>query len=141
MGEIPIAVGTIIVTDLIAMLSVAAVLDARGVSTGHTKRDRHLRDSVLDATNHPRLTFRAQGVAPNKGGGWRADGDLTVRGNSAPIKLDVRLIELFDESIELRATGTLRGTEFGVKTKRRMIRDKVELKVVARLRRDPLHRS
>jgi polyisoprenoid-binding protein YceI len=133
-GEIPIATGTVIVTDTIAMMSVAAVLDPTGINTGKAKRDKHLREVVLDVVNHPRLTFRAQGVVPTKGG-WRTDGDLTVRGRTAHVKLDIRLVELVN-SIELRATGSLRVGEFGVKTKRRLVRDKVDIKIVARLRWD-----
>jgi polyisoprenoid-binding protein YceI len=87
------------------------------------------------------MTFRAQGVAPNKGGGWRADGDLTVRGNTCPIMLDLRLAKHRDGSIEVWATGTLRAIQFSVKTKRRILRDKVDVKVVARLRRDPQRSS
>jgi polyisoprenoid-binding protein YceI len=81
------------------------------------------------------MTFRAQGVAPTSDGSWRVDGDLTIRGATAPIKLDVRLLNLFDGSVQLTAIGNLRRRQFGLIGKRRLVRDKVEIRITARLRR------
>jgi polyisoprenoid-binding protein YceI len=133
-GEIPIAEATISVTEMIAMISVSAALDPAGINTGKPKRDKHLGDVVLEAANHPRLYFRAQGVAPSKYG-WQADADLIVSGNSAPIQLDVRLVELLDGGISLRAKATLRRKDYGLKVKRLVVRDKVDVNIVARFRR------
>jgi polyisoprenoid-binding protein YceI len=134
-GEMPISVGTITVTDIVAMIRVGAILDPAGITTGNQKRDAHLRNVSLDTVNYPQMSFRAQGVAPTNDGRWRVDGDLTIRGNTVPIKLEVRLLNLFDGSVQLTATGTLRRRQFGVIGKRRLVRDKVEIRITARLRR------
>jgi polyisoprenoid-binding protein YceI len=133
-GEIPIAEATISVTEMIAMTSVSAALDPAGIDTGKPKRDRYLREVVLDAANHPRLYFRAQGVAPSTSG-WRTDGDAIVCGSSSPIKLESRFVQLLDGTIQLRANATLGWKQFGLKMKRRTIRNKVDIKIVARFRR------
>jgi polyisoprenoid-binding protein YceI len=114
---------------------VGAILNPAGITTGSDKRDAHLRRVTLDTPTHPQMTFRAQGVAPTNDGKWRVDGDLTIRGSTVPIKLDVRLLNLFDGSVQLTATGTLRRRQFGIIGKRRLVRDKVEIRITARLRR------
>ena len=55
-------------------------------------RDDHLRSpDFFDAENHPSLRFVSTGVR-NDGGDWKLDGDLTVRGTTKAVTLDVEYL-------------------------------------------------
>jgi polyisoprenoid-binding protein YceI len=133
-GEIPIAEAKLSVTEMIAMTSLSAAVNTAGLNTGNPKRDKYLRDVVLDSANHPRLYFRAQGVAPSAYG-WQTDGDVIVCGKSVPISLDSRFVQLLDGTIQLRTNTTLSWKGFGLKMNRRTVRNTVDVKIVARFRR------
>ena len=68
---------------------VEVAIDAASVDTRDDKRDEHLRsDDFFAAADHPELRFVSTGV---RGGGerWTLDGDLTIRGVTRPVSLDV----------------------------------------------------
>jgi len=71
--------------------SVEATIDARGLWSGEPARDAHLKAAdFLDVENHPTITFRGKGVeliGPDEG---RMRGELTIRGVTRPITLEVR---------------------------------------------------
>jgi len=67
-------------------------VDARGIGSREPKRGEHLRSAdFLDVANHPTVTFRSTRVeAPARAGGdLRVTGDLTIRGVTRPVTLDV----------------------------------------------------
>tara|TARA_R110002051_G_scaffold288605_2_gene351433 strand:- start:718 stop:1245 length:528 start_codon:yes stop_codon:yes gene_type:complete len=69
-----------------ATVSFSTSIDS--ISTNQTDRDNHLKSAdFFDAENHPKLTFAGKIV--NEGGDYKLVGDLTVKGNSKPITLDV----------------------------------------------------
>ena len=68
---------------------VEVVIDAASVDTRDEKRDEHLRsDDFFAAADHPRLRFVSTGVRV-AGDGWTLDGNLTIRGVTRPVSLDV----------------------------------------------------
>jgi polyisoprenoid-binding protein YceI len=70
-------------------------VDARGIDTREPKRDEHLRSAdFLDVANHPTVTFRSTRVeAPSgPGGDLRVTGDLTVRGVTRAVTLEVEAL-------------------------------------------------
>jgi polyisoprenoid-binding protein YceI len=70
-------------------------IDARGIDTRDAKRDEHLRGAdFLDVANHPEVTFRSTRVEAPSGpsGDLRVTGDLTIRGISRPVTLDVEAL-------------------------------------------------
>ena len=72
--------------------SVAAdvAIDIKGISTQNERRDNHLRSAdFFDAENHPTLTFKSKRVEPAAAGKFRLIGDLTIRGNTKEVALDV----------------------------------------------------
>ncbi|PZR14561.1 MAG: protein yceI precursor [Archangium gephyra] len=65
-------------------------IDASSINTGTVDRDNHLRSAdFFDAANFPKLTFVSQRFEPGKDGTFRVLGELTIRGVSKAIALDV----------------------------------------------------
>jgi polyisoprenoid-binding protein YceI len=70
-------------------------VDARGIDSREPKRDEHLRSAdFLDVANHPTVTFRSTRVEAPAGpaGDLRVTGDLTIRGVTRPVTLDVEAL-------------------------------------------------
>ncbi|MEU5438642.1 YceI family protein [Streptomyces sp. NPDC020719] len=73
--------------------SVTAAIQIASVSTGHEQRDNHIRsEDFLHAAEFPEMTFRSTGVRAADGDGFLVDGELTVRGVTRPVTLDLELI-------------------------------------------------
>lgn len=73
-----------------ALSSVEARIDAASINTNDAQRDAHLKSpDFLDAENYPYITFtskRIEKVGENHG---RITGDLTIRGITKEVVLDV----------------------------------------------------
>jgi polyisoprenoid-binding protein YceI len=81
--------GNIVVAEEPVSSSVDVEIDASSIDTGDAKRDEHLRSAdFLDVANYPTMTFRSTGVKP-AGDRWKVTGDLTIRGVTRPVTLDV----------------------------------------------------
>lgn len=72
-----------------AKISFSADIDS--IHTGNEQRDGHLKSAdFFDAANHPKLTFESTtGLKKKSGNDYTVDGNLTLRGVSKPITLDV----------------------------------------------------
>lgn len=74
----------------IKTLKVDATIDVTGLSTQNEKRDTHLKSAdFFDAATHPTITFKSKRVEPAAGGHFKLIGDLTIRGNTHEVALDV----------------------------------------------------
>jgi polyisoprenoid-binding protein YceI len=66
-----------------------ATIDAASIDTRDEKRDAHLRSAdFFDVENHPKLTFTSREVKKTEDG-FTAVGDLTMRGVTKPITLEI----------------------------------------------------
>ncbi len=66
--------------------------DINSISTGPAQRDEHLKGpDFFDAANHPKLTFESTGITPKGGDEFDMSGNLTIRGVSKPVTLNVEL--------------------------------------------------
>jgi polyisoprenoid-binding protein YceI len=73
--------------------SVEATIDARRLWSGEADRDAHLKSAdFLDVERHPTITFRSTGVALRGANEARLRGELTIRGVTKPVTLDVRAL-------------------------------------------------
>lgn len=74
----------------ISNLKIEVTIDATSVDTGHAKRDEHLRGpDFFDVTKYPTISFvskKVEGVDTSK---LKILGDLTIRGVTREITLDV----------------------------------------------------
>jgi polyisoprenoid-binding protein YceI len=65
-------------------------IDVNGISTDNSGRDTHLKSAdFFDAANHPTITFTSTRVQPGAGGAFKLVGDLTIRGTTKEVTLDV----------------------------------------------------
>ncbi len=81
--------GTIITAENPVDSSVQATIEAASVDTNQEQRDAHVRSAdFLDAENHPTLSFRSTALRP-QGDGYDLDGELTIRGVTKPVTLDL----------------------------------------------------
>jgi polyisoprenoid-binding protein YceI len=90
-GELGPVSGTIWIDDQdLARSRVDVSIDARGITTREPKRDEHLRSSdFLDVANHPTVTFVSTDVRAEARGRLQVTGDLTIRGVTRPVTLEV----------------------------------------------------
>ncbi len=69
---------------------VAAEIEAASLDTGIADRDNHLRSAdFFDVTNHPRVAFQSTRTEDLGGDSGRMRGDLTIRGVTHPVTLEV----------------------------------------------------
>lgn len=64
--------------------------DVDSIDTKNTQRDGHLKSAdFFDAVNHPKLTFNSTSVTKVSDSNYTVAGNLTIRGTTHPVKLDV----------------------------------------------------
>jgi len=65
-------------------------IQAASIDTRDETRDGHLRSpDFFDVEAHPTIGYRSTKVTPAGRGRWTVDGELTVRGVTRPVALDV----------------------------------------------------
>jgi len=97
-------------------------IQAASVFTNHDARDGHVRSGdFLDARAHPLITFVGGRAEPTGERTGKVHGDLTVRGVTRPVVLDVTLIGAgrypFGDKhqvVGVSATTVLKRSEFGM---------------------------
>jgi polyisoprenoid-binding protein YceI len=73
--------------------TVEATIDARGLWTGEAARDAHLKSAdFLDVERFPTITFRGSDVVLLGECEARLRGELTIRGVTRPVALEVRFL-------------------------------------------------
>lgn len=84
--------GALVMGDDIADSSVSVDIEMATVSTGDQTRDDHLRSSdLMDVAEHPNATFRSTNLTTD-GATASLVGDLTVKGITKPVTLDVEYL-------------------------------------------------
>jgi polyisoprenoid-binding protein YceI len=81
--------GTIVTDEDLGRSSVTVTIDASSINTNEPNRDNHVRSAdFLDVESFPNITFRSTAVRTD-GNGLFVDGELTIRGTTRPVTLDV----------------------------------------------------
>lgn len=103
------------------LAELTVTIDAASVFTNHDRRDNHLRGGdFLDTDAHPLITFVGTSAEPLGDRTGRVTGDLTVRGVSVPVTLDVQWNKSgpypFGDTyvIGVSARTTVRRSDFGM---------------------------
>ncbi len=103
-----------------------ATIDTTTITTNNEKRDAHLRSpDFFDAAGHPTITFKSRRAEPAGQGKFRLVGDLTMRGKTKEVVLDVEgptdpVTVQNSQRIGATATTTLNRQDFGVNWSRAM---------------------
>jgi len=70
--------------------AVEATIDVSSIDTRVADRDTHLKSpDFFDAAKYPTMTFKSTKVAKAGAGKLKVTGDLTLKGNTKPVVLDV----------------------------------------------------
>ena len=72
--------------------SVTATIDLGSIDTRQEQRDAHIRSAdFFDVDNHPHMTFRSTGIRLEDNRDWHVDGELTIKGVTKPVVLELEL--------------------------------------------------
>lgn len=108
--------GTITVAEDPTQSAVQVAIEADSIDTREPNRDAHLKSpDFLDVENHPQITFASTGVQD----GWKVTGDLTIRGTTRPVVLDMEYLGTFKSPMgptvaSFEATTSINREEFGM---------------------------
>ncbi|WP_331766771.1 YceI family protein [Embleya sp. NBC_00896] len=84
--------GTIVTAENPLESSVNATIETASVNSNNTMRDDHIRnEDFLDAAGHPKLTFASTGIRAESPVVYQVDGNLTLRGVTKPVTLELEL--------------------------------------------------
>lgn len=77
------------IAEDVTQSSVTATIDAASISTRDDNRDNHVRSAdFLDVARFPTITFTSTQILQH-GDAWRLVGDLTLRGVTRPVELEL----------------------------------------------------
>lgn len=99
---------------------VDVTVDVTSIDTRQEMRDNHLRSAdFLDVENHPTMHFVSKRVEGDINGKFKVAGDLTIRGTTREITLDVvnegRVLDPWGGTrIGITATGKLNRSDYGL---------------------------
>jgi polyisoprenoid-binding protein YceI len=89
--------GSVEVAEDLISSKATAEINVASIDTRHADRDAHIRTSdVLDAEKHPTMTFATTGVR-EEGGEYYLDGELTIKGVTRPVSLQVEYNGIGDD--------------------------------------------
>lgn len=79
---------------------------AASLDTGVDQRDGHLRSAeFFDVETYPEITFASTSVTTRGGNDYAVTGDLTIRGTTRPVTLDVEFLGLYTSMGGARRAG------------------------------------
>jgi len=91
-------------------------IDTTSINTRDEKRDGHLRSpDFFDATNYPTATFKSKHIALTGKNSGRVVGDLTIRGVTREVTLDVELVGVVKNPWGAQSAGFNAHTKFNRK--------------------------
>ena len=107
-------------------IAVDATIDVASIDTREEGRDKHLRSAdFFDAEKFPTITFKSKRVDGVSGSKFKLVGDLTMRGVTKEVTLDVEATPVIkgtrgESRIGAHATGRINRQDFGVNWSRTM---------------------
>jgi len=111
--------GTVVTDENLARTSVNLSIEAASVNTHLPVRDNQVRSAdFLDAEHFPDITFVSTAVR-EESGQYFVDGDLTIRGTTRPVTLDLTVNGFSPDTFganraSFSATTTIDRNDFGV---------------------------
>lgn len=106
--------GSITIADDGSVSNVEVIVDAASYTSKNPKRNEHVVSAdFFDAGNHPTIEFRSSSVGPT-GAGWRAEGTLTIKGNTSPLTLDITDLQNEDSTPSFTVAAAIDRSKAGV---------------------------
>lgn len=129
--------GTIVYdADNVSASSVQVTLPLSGLQAFVPAFNEHLRSAdFFEAAKYPEVTFRSTQVETAAEGALKVSGDLTIKGITRPVVLDVTLNQAAEQPMAKRqaigfdATTTVRRTDFGLGLYAPGVSDEVTLRI------------
>ncbi len=118
-GKFNVFSGDVVTGESPVDSSVSATIDLSSIDTGNSDRDNHIRSAdFFEVETHATMTYRSTGVRLD-GDGYVLDGELTLKGVTRPISLDLELGGFGPDPFGgtragFTATGELKRSDFGV---------------------------
>jgi polyisoprenoid-binding protein YceI len=118
-GKFNVFSGHIVTGDSPLDSSVTATIDLSSIDTGNRDRDNHIRSAdFFEVDSYKSMTYRSTGVRLT-GDSYVLDGELTLKGITRPISLDLELggfgpDPYGGQRTGFTATGELKRSDFGV---------------------------
>jgi polyisoprenoid-binding protein YceI len=137
-GSVTCSWGEVRLDDEGSPVRARAHLDLESLDTGIDRRDRDLRKPRwLDIDRNPLMTWTCDRFLPAPDGGWTAEGQLQVRGTSAPLALLVQPeVGGQDGSwVRVRASGVIDRRSVGIRAPSFLIGREVAVTIDAWLTR------
>jgi len=100
---------------------VEATINTASIRTHNEQRDNDLRSSnFLEVEKYPTMTFKSTEIEPTGGDRYTLRGELTIKGNTRPVTLDVIKYGEFNDPqmghrIGYAAQGQINRKEFGMR--------------------------
>ena len=97
-----------------------ATISTASIRTNNGTRDNDIRSSnFLEVEKYPVMTFKSTGIEPAGPDQYKLTGDLTIKGNTRPVTLDVTKYGEFSDPmmghrIAYSATSKINRKEFGL---------------------------
>jgi len=112
------------------------VVDAQSLDTGDKGTSDRFAGDVLDSEHNPTITFKSTAIATTDATHGTVTGDLTMRGITKPVVLDVLYDGaasslLFGHRMGFSATTTIKRSQFGSTAWRAFVGDDVQLQIEA----------
>ena len=118
--------------------SMEVVIDAGSLDTGNPARDAVLKGPAwFDVSRYPVITFRGQQFLFDQDQPVAVEGELTMLGITQPIRLEIIRLKCGLNIVTRRRTcgadagGTLRRSQFGMRTGLPFVGDEVNLRIQA----------
>lgn len=101
--------------------SIDVVIDATSADSGVLEFDDHLKSAdFFDAANNPQITFKSTSLALAGGASGTVTGDLTIKGVTKPVTLDVSINKAASDDfakaykLGFSAKGVVKRSDYGV---------------------------
>ncbi len=110
---------TVVIAPDLEQSSVEVVIDMASVDSGYVTRDDHLRSAdFFDVAVHPTASYRSRSLTVD-GDSARMEGELTIKGVTRPVALDVELLGAAtepsgDERLVFSARGRINREDWGL---------------------------
>ncbi len=119
--------------------------ETKSFDTANEMRDGHLKDErYFDVEKFPQITFKSTSFTRVMGNEWKLVGDLTMKGKTLPVTLDVLFAgpqmnkRLKTMEIGVTATGKLNRLDFGVgdQLPEFNVSNEIELRILGEFRKE-----